>query len=118
MKRSNILLTFVAAGALAAGATFAQRSSNSEPSASSSPGGGQQNTAQRHDMECSHYMAMNASEQMATVNSMRTKMPAADKMPSSREVAKKVAASCKDHPAMMVHEVLDKVMPQTSVMPH
>ena len=69
-------------------------------------------------MECSHYMAMNGAGQMATVNSMRSKMPAANKMPSSHEMAKKVAASCKDHPDMMVHEVMKNVMPQTSVMPH
>jgi hypothetical protein len=70
------------------------------------------------DMECSHYMAMNAAGQMTTVDSMRSKMPAANKMPSSHEMAKKVAASCKDHPDMMVHEVMKNVMPQTSVMPH
>jgi hypothetical protein len=70
------------------------------------------------DMECSHYIAMNAAGQMATVNSMRSKMPAANKMPSSREMAMKVAASCKDHPGMMVHEVMENVMPRTSVMPH
>jgi hypothetical protein len=49
---------------------------------------------------------------------MRSKMPAANKMPSSHDMAKKVAASCKDHPDMMVHEVMKNVMPQTSVMPH
>jgi hypothetical protein len=70
------------------------------------------------DMECSHYMAMNAAGQMTTVNSMRSNMPAANKMPSSHDMAKKVAASCKDHPDMMVHEVMKNVMPQTSVMPH
>jgi hypothetical protein len=70
------------------------------------------------DMECSHYMAMNAAGQTATVNSMRSKMPAANKMASSHEMAKKVAASCKDHPEMMVHEVMESVMPRTSVMPH
>jgi hypothetical protein len=70
------------------------------------------------DMECSQYMALNAGGQMETVNSMRSKMPAANKMPSSHEMAKKVAASCKDHPRMMVHEVMENVMPQTSVMPH
>ena len=32
-------------------------------------------------------------------------------------VAKKVAASCKDRPGMMVHEVMENVMPRTSVMP-
>jgi hypothetical protein len=63
------------------------------------------------DMECSQYMAMNAAGQMATVNSMRTSMSAANKMPSSHEMAKKVAASCKDHPSMMVHEVIKNVMP-------
>jgi hypothetical protein len=70
------------------------------------------------DMDCSHYMAMNAAGQMTTVDSMRSKMPAASKMPSSHETAKKVAASCEDHPDMMVHEVMKNVMPQTSVMPH
>ena len=70
------------------------------------------------DMECSLYMAMNEAGQTATVNSMRSKMPAANKMPSSHDMAKKVAASCKDHPDMMVHEVMKNVMPQTSVMPH
>jgi hypothetical protein len=55
---------------------------------------------------------------MTTVNSMRSNMPAANKMPSSHDMAKKVAASCKDHPDMMVHEVMKNVMPQTSVMPH
>ena len=70
------------------------------------------------DMECSHYMAMNAAGQMTTVNSMRSRMSVANKMPSSHEMAKKVSASCKDHPGMMVHEVMENVMPQTSVMPH
>jgi len=70
------------------------------------------------DVECPHYMAMNAAGQTATVNSMRSKMPAANMMPSSHEMAKKVAASCNDHPGMMVDEVMKNVMPQTSVMPH
>jgi hypothetical protein len=69
-------------------------------------------------MECSHYTAMNAAGQMATVNSMRSSISAANKMPSSHQIAKKVAASCKDHPGTMVHEVMEIVMPQTSVMPH
>ena len=69
------------------------------------------------DMECSLYMAMNQAGQTATVNSMRSKMPSAHKMPSSHGMAKKVAASCKDHPGMMVHEVMENVMPRTSVMP-
>jgi hypothetical protein len=101
MNRSNILVAFVAIGALVAGPAFARQSRS-----------GQQN------MECSHYMAMNAAGQTATVNSMRSKMPAANKMPSSHEMAKKVAANCKDHPGMMVHEVMENVMPRTSVMPH
>ena len=42
---------------------------------------------------------------------MRSSMPTANKMPSSHEVAKKVSASCKDHPGMMVHEVMENVMP-------
>ena len=70
------------------------------------------------DMECSHYMAMNAAGETATVNSMRSRMPAAHMMPSSHEMAKKVAAGCEGHPGMMVHEVMDNVMPRTSVMPH
>jgi hypothetical protein len=100
MNRSNILVAFVAIGALVAGPAFAGQS-----------GSGQQN------MECSHYMAMNAAAQTATVNSMRSKMPTANKMPSSHKMAKKVAASCKDRPGLMIHEVMEKVMPQTSVMP-
>jgi hypothetical protein len=67
---------------------------------------------------CSHYMAMNGAGQIAMVNSMRSKVPAANKMPSTHEIAKKVAASCTDHPDMMVDEVMKNVMPQTSVMPH
>jgi hypothetical protein len=91
---------------------------SSEPSESSSmSSGGQQNTMQRHNMECSHYMAMNADSQTATVDSMRSKMPAANKMASSHEMAKRIAASCKDQPGMMVHEVMENVMPRTSVMP-
>ena len=62
-------------------------------------------------MECSHYMAMNAGGQLAMVNSMRSRMSATNKMPSSHEVANKVSASCKDHPGMMVHEVMENVMP-------
>jgi hypothetical protein len=38
------------------------------------------------DMDCSHYMAMNEAGQTATVNSMRSKMPSAHKMPSRRYV--------------------------------
>jgi len=119
MKRSSILLTFVATGALAIGPAVAQQSDNSKPSAASSSGsGGQQKGLHRQDMECSHYTAMNAAVKTATVNSMRSKMPAANKMPSSHEMAKKVAATCRDHPAMMVHKAMEDVMPQTSVMPH
>ena len=70
------------------------------------------------DMNCSHYVAMNAAGQMAAVDSVRSNIPTANKMPSSHEMAKKVAASCKDHPDMMVHEVMKNAMPQTSVMPH
>ena len=95
------------------------KTQSSEPSESASmSSGGQQNMMPRQNMECSHYMAMNAAGQTATVNSMRSKMPAANKMPSSHEMAKKVAASCKDHPGMMVHEVMENVMPRTSAMPH
>ena len=92
---------------------------SSEPSESSSISSGeQQNMMHRHNMECSHYMAMNAADQAATVDSMRSKMPAANKMASSHEMGKKVAAGCKDRPGMMVNEVMEKVMPRTSVMPH
>ena len=70
------------------------------------------------DMNCSHYVAMNAAGQMAAVDSMRSSMPTANNMPSSHEMAKKVAASCKDHPYTMVNEVMENVMPRTSVMPH
>ena len=69
------------------------------------------------DMECSHYMTMNEAGQTATVDSVRSNMPSAHKMPSSHGMAKKVAASCKGHPGMMVHEVMENVMPRTSVMP-
>jgi Putative peptidoglycan binding domain len=89
---------------------------SSEPSESSSmSSGGQRNM--RLSMECSHYMAMNADSQTATVDSMRSKMPAANKMASSHKMAKRVAASCEDQPGMMVHEVMENVMPRTSVMP-
>jgi hypothetical protein len=63
------------------------------------------------DMECSHYLAMNAAGQMAAVDSMRSSMPAGHKMASSHEMVKKVTASCKDHPSMMVHEAMKNVMP-------
>ena len=119
MTGSNIFLAFVAAAALTAGPAFAQRSENSERAASSSlRSGGQQNPVQRHNMKCSHYMTMKAPSQTSMVDSIRSKMPEANKMPSSRGMAKKVAASCTDHPGMMVHEALEKVMPRTSVMPH
>ena len=106
MDRRNILVAFVALGALVAGPASVGQSRS-----------GEQNTMQRHNMECSHYMAMSATDQTAAVNSMRSKMPAADKMASSHGMAKKVAASCKDHPGMMVHEVMGNVIPRTSVMP-
>jgi hypothetical protein len=69
------------------------------------------------DMECSHYLVMRPASQIATVDSMRSIMSEANKMPSSYGMAEKVVASCKDHPTMMVHEVMEKVMPRTSVMP-
>jgi hypothetical protein len=94
MNRSNVLVAFVAIGALVAGPPFARQSRS-----------GQQN------MECSHYMAMNAAGQTAAVDSMRSKMPTANKMPSSYGMAKKVAARCKDHTGQMVHEVMENVMP-------
>jgi hypothetical protein len=62
------------------------------------------------DMNCSNYTAMNAAGQMATVDSMRSSMSDASKMPSSHDMASKVAASCKDHPNMMVHEVMKNAM--------
>jgi peptidoglycan hydrolase-like protein with peptidoglycan-binding domain len=106
-------------GAPSATAGSVSKKQSSEPSESSGVSStGQQNMMQRHDMECSHYMAMNVAGQTATVNSMRSKMPAANKMASSHEMAKKVAASCRDHPGMMVHEVMENVMPRTSVMPN
>ena len=69
------------------------------------------------DMDCSHYGAMDSAGQMAAVDSMRSSsMSAANKMDSSggmssdhmssSEMAKKVAASCKDHPGMMVHDAM------------
>jgi hypothetical protein len=63
------------------------------------------------DMDCSHYMALNAAGRMAAVDSMRSSMSAGHKMASSHEMVKKVAASCKDHPGMMVHEAMKNVMP-------
>jgi len=94
------------------------KNQSSEPHGSPSmSSGGQQNMMQRNGVECSRYMAMNADGQLATVDSMRSKMPAANQMFSSHEMAKKVVASCKDHPGMMVRQVTEKVMPQTSVMP-
>ena len=119
MKRSNFFWAFVAACTLIAGPALAKRDGNSEPGASSSSrSGGKQPLVQRPSMACSHYMAMKAADQTSMVNSMRSQMPAGNKMPSSRGMAKKVAASCTDHPRMMVHEVLDKVMPRTNPMPH
>jgi hypothetical protein len=62
------------------------------------------------DMDCSRYDAMNAAGQMAAVNSMLSSM-SANKMVSSHVMAKKVSASCKDHPGMMVHEVMKNAAP-------
>ena len=73
------------------------------------------------DMNCAHYGAMNAASQMAAVDSMRSSMSATDKMGSSsggmsadhmssNEMAKKVATSCKDHPAMMVEDAMKNAM--------
>ncbi len=62
------------------------------------------------DMDCSHYMAMNTVGQMAAVDSMRSSMSASHKMASSHEMVKKVAASCKDHLGMMVHEAMKNTM--------
>jgi hypothetical protein len=62
------------------------------------------------DMDCSHYDVIGAAGQMAVVESMRSSMFAAHKMHSSKVMAKKVAASCKDHPSMMVHEAMKNAM--------
>lgn len=73
------------------------------------------------EINCARYDAMNATGQMAAVNSMRSSMSAADKMDfssggmssdhiSSNEMAKKVAASCKDHPTMMVQDAMKNAM--------
>lgn len=63
------------------------------------------------DMECSHYTAMKADGQMAVIDSMRSRMPTASKMPSTHQMAGKVAASCKKHPGTMVHEAMLNKMP-------
>ena len=62
------------------------------------------------DMDCSHYDAMGAAGQMAVVDSMRSSMSAVHKMYSTKVMAKKVTASCKDHPSMMVHEAMKNAM--------
>jgi hypothetical protein len=71
------------------------------------------------DMDCAHYGAMNAAGQMAAVDSMRSSMSSANKMSSggmssdhmsSNDMAGKVAASCKDHPTMMVHDAMKNAM--------
>ena len=49
-------MAFVAIGVLVAGPLFARQSRSD-----------QQNMTQRHDMECSHYMGMNAAGQTAAV---------------------------------------------------
>jgi hypothetical protein len=101
----------------ATGRSVSKKQSSESYESSSMSSGGQQNMMQRHHMECSHYMAMNAAGQTAAIDSMRSEMPAANRMASSNEMAKKVVASCKGQPGMMVHEVMEKVMPQTSVTP-
>ena len=63
------------------------------------------------DMSCSHFTAMNSTGQMATVDSMRSSMSEANKMPSSNEMVSKVAGDCKGHPNMMVHEAMKNAMP-------
>jgi peptidoglycan hydrolase-like protein with peptidoglycan-binding domain len=105
-------------GASSATGSVSKKQSSEPSEASSMNSGGRQNMMQRHSdmmqghyMECSHYMSMNVDGQTATVNSMRSKMAAANEMASSHEMAKKVAASCKDHPGMMVHEAMENVMP-------
>ena len=72
------------------------------------------------DMDCARYGAMDAAGQMAAVDSMRSSMSAANKIDSSggmspdhmssNEMAKKAAASCKDHPGMMVHDAMKNPM--------
>jgi hypothetical protein len=62
------------------------------------------------EMECSHYLAMNAAGQMAAVDSMRSSTSAGHEMASSHQIAHKVAAKCKDHPSMMVHEAMKNAM--------
>jgi hypothetical protein len=72
------------------------------------------------EMNCAHYDAMNAAGQMAAVDSMRSGMSATNKMGSgggmssdhmsSNEMAKHVAASCKDHPKMMVQDAMKNAM--------
>jgi hypothetical protein len=70
------------------------------------------------DMECSRYLAMRSADQMATVDWMRSSMFETNKMPSSHEMANKVAVSCRHHPTMMIHEIIERMMPRTSVMSH
>jgi hypothetical protein len=62
------------------------------------------------DMDCSQYNAMDAADRMAAVDSVRSRMSAANRMDSSHVMTKKVSASCKDHPGMMVNEVMNKAM--------
>lgn len=119
MNRNSILLAFVAASTLVTGSTFANPTGNSDAGSDSSLGGQHNhNMVRGRNMACAHYMTMNASNQTAAVNSMRSKIAAANKMLSSHGMAKKVAAGCKEHPGMMVHEVMENVMPRTSVTPH
>lgn len=76
------------------------------------------------DMDCSHYSAMNASGRMAAVESMRSGMSSGDMMigstasgamssgdhMSSKQLAKRVSASCKGHGAMMVIDAMKGAM--------
>lgn len=76
------------------------------------------------DMDCSHYSAMNASGGMAAVESMRGGMsgnnmmigsPASGAMSSgdhmsTKQLTKKVSASCKGHGQMMVIDAMKGAM--------
>jgi hypothetical protein len=79
-----------------------------------------------NDMDCSQFGAMNAAAQMAAVDSMHSRMSAANNMNSSANMSggspssgdhmstddtvKKVATVCKTHPNMMVEDVMKNAM--------
>lgn len=76
------------------------------------------------DMDCSHYSAMNASGRMAAVELMRSGMSGINMMigssasgamssadhTSTKQLAKKVSASCKGHGQMMVMDAMKGAM--------